>query len=168
VRNESFFALYKGLGAVVVGIVPKMAIRFSSFEYYKSLMADSNGKVSTSSTFLGKFFGLCIGTLHDHPISHIKYSCFFLAGLTAGITEAVLVVTPMDVIKIRLQAQKHSMTDPMDIPKYRNALHCAYEIIKAEGFGALYKGVALTALRQCKLCFLVHIFPSKMMLTHFH
>ncbi|CAO3659993.1 unnamed protein product [Umbelopsis vinacea] len=122
VRNESFFALYKGLGAVVVGIVPKMAIRFSSFEYYKSLMADSNGKVSTSSTFL--------------------------AGLTAGITEAVLVVTPMDVIKIRLQAQKHSMTDPMDIPKYRNALHCAYEIIKAEGFGALYKGVALTALRQ--------------------
>jgi hypothetical protein len=81
--------------------------------------------------------------------------------LSAGITEAVLVVTPMDVIKIRLQAQKHSMTDPMDIPKYRNALHCAYEIIKAEGFGALYKGVALTALRQCKLCFLVHTFPSQ-------
>ena len=54
VRNESFFALYKGLGAVVTGIVPKMAIRFSSFEYYKTLLADSTGKVSTSSTFLGK------------------------------------------------------------------------------------------------------------------
>jgi solute carrier family 25 (mitochondrial citrate transporter), member 1 len=54
VRNESFFALYKGLGAVVTGIVPKMAIRFSSFEYYKTLLADSNGKVSTTSTFLGK------------------------------------------------------------------------------------------------------------------
>lgn len=72
------------------------------------------------------------------------------AGLSAGITEAVLVVTPMDVIKIRLQAQKHSMTDPMDIPKYKNAFHCTYEIVKHEGFGALYKGVALTALRQCK------------------
>lgn len=122
VRAESFFALYKGLGAVVAGIVPKMAIRFSSFEYYKSLLADANGKVSTSSTFF--------------------------AGLSAGVTEAVLVVTPMDVIKIRLQAQKHSMTDPMDVPKYRNAAHCAYEIVKAEGVGALYKGVALTALRQ--------------------
>jgi solute carrier family 25 citrate transporter 1 len=59
-----------------------------------------------------------------------------------------MVVTPMDVIKIRLQAQRHSMSDPLDIPKYRNAPHCAYVMIKEEGFGSLYKGVALTALRQ--------------------
>ncbi|KAG5461205.1 MAG: hypothetical protein BJ554DRAFT_6634, partial [Olpidium bornovanus] len=45
------------------------------------------------------------------------------AGLAAGTTEAVMVVTPMDVIKIRLQAQRHSMADPLDIPKYRNAGH---------------------------------------------
>jgi solute carrier family 25 citrate transporter 1 len=55
VKNESFWALYKGLGAVVSGIVPKMAIRFSSFEYYKALLADADtGKVSTKATFLGK------------------------------------------------------------------------------------------------------------------
>lgn len=36
----------------------------------------------------------------------------------------------------------------MDIPKYRNAPHAAYTIIKEEGIRALYKGVALTALRQ--------------------
>lgn len=54
VQNESFWALYKGLGAVVSGIVPKMAIRFSSFELYKSWMADGNGKISTTSVFLGK------------------------------------------------------------------------------------------------------------------
>lgn len=35
VRNEGFGALYKGLSAVMAGIVPKMAVRFSSFEYYK-------------------------------------------------------------------------------------------------------------------------------------
>lgn len=40
------------------------------------------------------------------------------------------------------------MADPMDIPKYRNAPHAAYTIIKEEGIRALYKGVALTALRQ--------------------
>ncbi|GBB88448.1 hypothetical protein RclHR1_00150044 [Rhizophagus clarus] len=122
-RKESIFAFYKGLGAVVTGIVPKMAIRFSSFEAYKGFLANKEtGKVSTAATFF--------------------------AGLGAGITEAVLVVTPMDVIKIRLQAQRHSMTDPLDIPKYRNAAHATYTILKEEGFRALYKGVALTALRQ--------------------
>lgn len=43
----------------------------------------------------------------------------FLAGLLAGATEAVLVVSPMEVVKIRLQAQQHSLADPLDIPKYR-------------------------------------------------
>lgn len=122
VAKEGALALYKGLGAVVSGIVPKMAIRFSSFEYYKSLMADENGKVAVGKVFL--------------------------AGLGAGTTEAVLVVTPMDVVKIRLQAQRHSMVDPLDIPKYRNAAHAAYLIVKEEGAFALYKGVSLTALRQ--------------------
>lgn len=54
----------------------------------------------------------------------------------------------MDVIKIRLQAQRHSMTDPLDIPKYRNAAHCALVMVREEGISSLYKGVALTALRQ--------------------
>lgn len=34
-----------------------------------------------------------------------------LAGLGAGATEAVAVVTPMEVIKIRLQAQQRESTD---------------------------------------------------------
>ena len=121
-KNIGFFGLYKGLGAVISGIVPKMAIRFSSFEYYKEALADSNGKTS--------------------PLG------VFMAGLGAGTTESILVVSPMDVIKIRLQAQKHSMTDPLDIPKYRNAAHCAYVMIKEEGIQSLYKGVGLTVIRQ--------------------
>ncbi|ORE09148.1 mitochondrial carrier [Rhizopus microsporus var. microsporus] len=133
VHNESFWALYKGLGAVVSGIVPKMAIRFSSFELYKSWMTDSNGKVSTTSVFFWQV------NLHFLGV---------FAGLAAGTTEAILVVSPMDLIKIRLQAQRHSMADPLDIPKYRNAPHAAYTIIKEEGIRALYKGVTLTALRQ--------------------
>jgi solute carrier family 25 (mitochondrial citrate transporter), member 1 len=54
----------------------------------------------------------------------------------------------MEVIKIRLQAQHHSMADPLDIPKYRNAAHALYTVVREEGFGALYRGVSLTALRQ--------------------
>ncbi|KAI2642737.1 mitochondrial carrier [Xylaria nigripes] len=123
VRRETPLGLYKGLGAVVTGIVPKMAIRFTSFESYKQLLANKEtGSISGSGTFI--------------------------AGLAAGVTEAVAVVTPMEVIKIRLQAQHHSMTDPLDIPKYRNAAHALYVVVKEEGVGALYRGVSLTALRQ--------------------
>lgn len=123
VSKEGFFALYKGLGAVITGIVPKMAIRFSSFESFKGMLANKEtGKTSPTG--------------------------IFFAGLAAGVTEAVLVVNPTDVVKIRLQAQHHSMADPADAPKYRNALHCAFTIVREEGVRVLYRGVILTALRQ--------------------
>lgn len=120
-RNEGFLAFYKGLGAVVIGITPKMAIRFSSYEFYRTLLADKEtGKVSTGNTFI--------------------------AGVGAGITEAVVVVNPMEVVKIRLQAQHlHGGDAP---PKYKNAVQACYTIVKEEGFGALYRGVSLTAARQ--------------------
>ncbi|KZO93358.1 mitochondrial carrier [Calocera viscosa TUFC12733] len=128
VARETPLGLYKGLGAVLVGIVPKMAIRFSSFEQYKSLLAKPFP--SPSQPGLPSPTGV------------------FLSGLAAGATEAVLVVTPMEVVKIRLQAQVHSLSDPMEIPKYRNAAHAAYTIVREEGIGALYRGIVLTAARQ--------------------
>ena len=72
----------------------------------------------------------------------------YIAGLGAGTTEAVAVVTPMEVVKIRLQAQQHSLADPLETPRYRNAGHAVYTIVREEGFSALYRGVSLTALRQ--------------------
>ncbi|PNS15261.1 Succinate/fumarate mitochondrial transporter [Sphaceloma murrayae] len=122
VKRETPLGLYKGLGAVLTGIIPKMAIRFTSYEWYKQMLANPDGTIPSRGTFL--------------------------AGLAAGVTEAVAVVTPMEVIKIRLQAQHHSMADPLDVPKYRNAAHALYTVVKEEGVGALYRGVSLTALRQ--------------------
>jgi solute carrier family 25 citrate transporter 1 len=52
IKKESPLALYKGLGAVLTGIVPKMAIRFSSYEMYKQALADKDGNVSGKATFL--------------------------------------------------------------------------------------------------------------------
>lgn len=54
----------------------------------------------------------------------------------------------MEVVKIRLQAQMHSLADPLEIPQYRNAGHAVYTIVREEGFAVLYRGVTLTALRQ--------------------
>ena len=45
-------------------------------------------------------------------------------------------------------AQQHSLADPLEAPRYRNAGHAVYTIVREEGFGALYRGVSLTALRQ--------------------
>jgi solute carrier family 25 citrate transporter 1 len=80
--------------------------------------------------------------------NHVPRAHLFSAGLGAGVTEAVVVVTPMEVVKIRLQAQSHSLADPLEVPRYRNAAHAAYQIVREEGFSALYRGVTLTALRQ--------------------
>ncbi len=53
-RRETPLALYKGLGAVLSGIVPKMAVRFASFETYKEALADKEtGKTNLGSIFLG-------------------------------------------------------------------------------------------------------------------
>jgi hypothetical protein len=54
VKRETFLGLYKGLGAVLSGIVPKMAIRFTSYEKYKQLLANEQGYVTSQATFLGE------------------------------------------------------------------------------------------------------------------
>lgn len=54
----------------------------------------------------------------------------------------------MEVVKIRLQAQMHSLADPLETPQYRNAGHAVYTLVREEGFGVLYRGVTLTAFRQ--------------------
>jgi solute carrier family 25 citrate transporter 1 len=58
VKRETALGLYKGLGAVLTGIVPKMAIRFTSYEWYKQMLADSQGNVTSKSTFMGKRYFL--------------------------------------------------------------------------------------------------------------
>ena len=125
VQREGFLALYKGLTAVYTGIVPKMAIRFVSFEQYKDLLA--------TYTPLGR-----------------STSATFTAGLASGLTEAILVVTPAEVCKIRMQSQFHSMADPAQMAhrKYKNVFQTAVTIAREEGIGALYKGVIPTMLRQ--------------------
>lgn len=57
VRRETPLALYKGLGAVLSGIVPKMAIRFASFETYKKWLTDKEtGKASVWAVFSGAYY----------------------------------------------------------------------------------------------------------------
>lgn len=69
--------MYKGLGVVVIGIIFKMVIRFSFYEFYRILLVNKE---------LGIVF---IGNI-------------FVVGVGVGIIEVVFVVNSMEVVKIRL------------------------------------------------------------------
>jgi len=54
IKHETPLGLYRGLGAVITGIVPKMGIRFTTFEACKKLLVNKEkGVVSRQGIFLG-------------------------------------------------------------------------------------------------------------------
>ncbi|EDW80791.1 uncharacterized protein Dwil_GK11377 [Drosophila willistoni] len=114
VNTNGVFGLYRGLSVLLLGSIPKSAARFGSFEYF-------------SHTFQG------------YKINNQR----FMAGFLAGLTEAVLVVTPMETIKVKLINDNRSPN-----PKYRGLFHGVTEIVKAEGIGGIYKGLLPTMVKQ--------------------
>ncbi|KAL3306434.1 Mitochondrial thiamine pyrophosphate carrier 1 [Colletotrichum asianum] len=67
------------------------------------------------------------------------------AGATAGLF-ARFVIAPLDVVKIRLQLQSHSLSDPLSVqtarggPVYKGTLNTMKLIIANEGVTGLWKG----------------------------
>ncbi|KAI8908624.1 hypothetical protein PhCBS80983_g04313 [Powellomyces hirtus] len=117
VRERGFFGLYRGLSALVIGTASKAGIRFLSFEQFKKLLADENGKVAGER--------------------------MVLAGLGAGVTEAIIAVTPTETIKTKLI---HDQNQPH--PKYRGLVHGTREIIRSEGVAGIYRGMTAVVARQ--------------------
>lgn len=119
VKEEGARALYKGLSPFVAHLTIKYALRMYTFEVVRRAVAKPDG----SSTPLRNMF----------------------SGLISGVTEAVLVVTPFEVIKTRLQ-QQHGMDKAL--LKYKGPMHCAVTVVREEGPQALLKGVVPTMVRQ--------------------
>ncbi|KAF9433902.1 hypothetical protein BGZ76_008828 [Entomortierella beljakovae] len=117
VRTQGVAAVYTGLSAMVIGNTAKAGVRFFSFEQFKHLLRDSEGKTTGVRSVL--------------------------AGLGAGMTEAILVVTPSETIKTKLIQDGNSPN-----PKYRGLVHGVKTIVKAEGFGGVYRGVVPVMARQ--------------------
>jgi len=118
-REEGARSFYKGLTPFVTHLVTKYSVRWYFNEFYRGLLQDKDGKVTL---FKG-----------------------FLAGLGSGITEAVLIVTPFEVIKTSLQKQKGMDSSKL---KYKGPLQCAKVIFKEEGIPGLWKGNVPTMWRQ--------------------
>ncbi|KAI0879476.1 mitochondrial dicarboxylate carrier protein [Hypoxylon argillaceum] len=68
-----------------------------------------------------------------------------IAGATAGLISR-FVIAPLDVVKIRLQLQSHSLSDPLShanlrgSPIYKGTIRTMQHIVKHEGIKGLWKG----------------------------
>jgi len=120
VKENGPLGLYRGLSTLVIGSIPKSAVRFTGFEVFKSMLIDKE----TNTLSSGKTF---------------------LAGLCAGISEALLAVTPMESVKTKFI---HDQNSPPEMRKYKGFTHGVKLIAKTEGIAGFYQGVGPTIIKQ--------------------
>ncbi|XP_038670665.1 tricarboxylate transport protein, mitochondrial-like [Scyliorhinus canicula] len=117
VRDYGVKGLYRGLSSLIYGSIPKSAVRFGMFEYLNNRMVDEKGMLTMQRSFL--------------------------CGLGAGMAEAVLVVCPMETIKVKFI---HDQSSPN--PKYYGFFHGVREIVRERGLRGTYQGLTATILKQ--------------------
>ena len=66
-----------------------------------------------------------------------------LCGLGAGVAEAMVVVCPMETIKVKFIHDQTSAS-----PKYRGFFHGVREIVREQGLKGTYQGLTATMLKQ--------------------
>ncbi|KAL1020504.1 hypothetical protein UPYG_G00000940 [Umbra pygmaea] len=119
VSKEGLLGLYKGMGAPLAGVAPMMAIGFFGFGLGKQLLQpDATQKLMPSQ--------------------------LFLSGCLAGIFTTVI-VCPGERVKCLLQVQA---SRGQHASCYAGPLDCAVKLYRAQGFRSVYKGTALTLLRD--------------------
>nr|AKN21573.1 slc25a-5 [Schmidtea mediterranea] len=117
VKEHGVLGLYRGLSVLVYGSIPKSAVRFGAFEEFKKRNLSADGTLTNSRKLL--------------------------CGLGAGVSEAILAVTPMETIKVKFINDQISGN-----PKYNGFIHGVKTIVKSEGIKGLYQGVTATIMKQ--------------------
>jgi solute carrier family 25 citrate transporter 1 len=110
VDTTGFWSLYRGLTPTLMGSIPKAGIRFGLNAVIKDSLKDANGNL----------------TAPKH----------FLAGLGAGVAEALMVVAPVETVKTKCIE--------LNMPFTKAFKH----ILATEGVGGVYQGAAATAMKQ--------------------
>ncbi|KAI9634692.1 putative mitochondrial inner membrane citrate transporter [Dioszegia hungarica] len=109
--------LYAGCTAVVIGNAVKAGVRFTTYDQFKSALMDDEGKLSAPRSML--------------------------AGLGAGMMEAVIAVTPSETIKTKMIEDSK-----LAQPRFNGMAHGIRTIVAEEGYRGLYRGVGPVILRQ--------------------
>lgn len=82
VRTHGFFGLYRGLAPTLIGSIPKAGIRFGGVSLLREVQRDERGNLSTAANFL--------------------------AGLGAGVMEALVIVAPVETVKTKVNVIRRS------------------------------------------------------------
>lgn len=114
-QEEGLAALWKGATPFATHLALKYCLRWGSATYFKNMLRDDTGGLTSSRTFL--------------------------AGALAGALEAVVVVTPFEVVKTRLQVQKGKEL-------YTGPINVACKLVRDEGVRSLWRGLTPTFLRN--------------------
>jgi len=116
-QTKGFTGLYSGCSALIVGNSVKAGVRFVSYDHFKQKLSDSEGKLSAPRSLL--------------------------AGLGAGMMEAIFAVTPSETIKTKLVDDAKRSN-----PQYRGLIHGTVSIVKQEGIFGIYRGLFPVMMRQ--------------------
>ncbi|KAI3974535.1 hypothetical protein MKX01_020307 [Papaver californicum] len=120
IKTEGVRALWKGLTPFATHLTLKYALRMGSNAMFQTAFKDRDtGKLS--------------------------YQGRLMSGFGAGVLEALVIVTPFEVVKIRLQQQKGLSPELL---KYKGPIHCATTIVRQEGILGLWAGAAPTVMRN--------------------
>ncbi|KAJ7583926.1 mitochondrial tricarboxylate transporter [Mycena floridula] len=116
-KTQGVTGLYSGCMALVIGNALKAGVRFVSYDYFKQKLQDPQGKVSAPRSLV--------------------------AGLGAGMMEAIFAVTPSETIKTKLIDDAHRPQ-----PQYRGLIHGTVSIVRQEGIFGIYRGLFPVMMRQ--------------------
>lgn len=122
--------IYRGTAACLMRDVPFSILFFPSFAILKEYFATTSAASSSSTS----------ATPSSTTSSSSSPSQTFAAGILAG-TFAAFLVTPMDVVKTRLQIIHESKNSP----SYNGIADCYKQIWRTEGPRAFYRG----AIQRC-------------------
>ncbi|KAJ1673610.1 hypothetical protein EV182_004896, partial [Spiromyces aspiralis] len=116
IKEEGPTRLYRGIIPPIMVEAPKRAVKFAANEQYGQLYLKLFGKTK------------------------MDQSTAILTGISAGITEALIVSEP-ELIKIRLQARENA-------GKYAGTMDCIRKIYAQEGFMTFFNGLESTIWRH--------------------
>ncbi|XP_064195445.1 solute carrier family 25 member 47-B-like isoform X3 [Anguilla rostrata] len=122
------------------------------YGFFKGMSVPLTTVSITSSVVFGTYRNClqCLLQLHSgSPEAMPTKLDIFLSGLAGGVTQ-VLVMSPMDTVKVRLQCQMEprQLSANQTLPKYRGPIHCMLTIGQEEGVLSLYRGAPALALRD--------------------
>ncbi|GLT62188.1 hypothetical protein SLA2020_348440 [Shorea laevis] len=117
-------ALYRGMGAPLASVTFQNAM---VFQIYAVLSRALDPSVSTK----------------DPP----SYKGVALGGFCTGALQSML-LSPVELVKIRLQLQNNTYAKLHQADSYKGPVSVAKTIFKTEGFRGMYRGLAITVLRD--------------------